>query len=524
MRALQSMRQDFPASVVVFFVALPLCLGIALASGAPLFSGLIAGVVGGVVVGAISRSAIGVSGPAAGLTVIVLGAIEMLGSFEAFLVAVVLAGLMQIALGIARAGVLGYFFPSAVINGMLTGIGLIIILKQIPHALGYDSNATGGIAFTELDGDNTFTALMEMLAFIHPGAVLISIVSLAILIAWEQSSIGRARWLSQFPAPVVAVLFGVGCQLLLSGSDVMRLDATHLVTVPVAGNVGEFFGLFTVPALSHVTNPAVWTVAITIAAVASIETLLSVEAIDKMDPKKRMTPTNRELLAQGVGNTVSGLIGGLPVTQVIVRSTVNLQAGAASKMSAILHGVLLLVCIAAVPQLLNLIPLSVLAAVLLLTGYKLAKPALFAKMWQFGYEQFVPFIVTVAGVVFVDLLAGVGMGMVVATLLLLQRNYANSHFLHREERDSSKDKHIVTMRLAEEVTFLNKGAIKKELDLVPRDSLLIIDQSNCVYVNHDVAEIIADFIRIAPTRGITVQVVQRGSKPAVRKREIPEAA
>jgi MFS superfamily sulfate permease-like transporter len=524
MFAMHNLKRDLPASVVVFFVALPLCLGIALASGAPLFSGLIAGVVGGAIVGAISRSAMGVSGPAAGLTVIVFAAIETLGSFEAFLVAVVLAGLMQIAFGILRAGVLGYFFPSAVIHGMLTGIGLIIILKQIPHALGYDSGAQGNIAFTEIDGDNTFTSLMEMLSFIHPGAVLISVVSLAILIAWEQGSIARNRWLSQVPGPVVAVAFGVGCQLLLSGSAVMSIDASHLVTVPVATSVGEFVGLFISPDFSYLGDPAVWTVALTIAAVASIETLLSVEAIDKMDPMKRTTPTNRELLAQGVGNTLSGLIGGLPITQVIVRSTVNMQSGAVSRLSAISHGVLLLVCIAAVPHLLNLIPLSVLAAVLLLTGYKLAKPALFINMWRFGHEQFLPFIVTVGGVVFVDLLAGVGMGMAVATLLLLQRNYANSHFLHREERDSDADKHVVTLRLAEEVTFLNKGAIKKELDLVPDESLLIIDQSNCVYVNHDVAEIIADFVRVAPTRGIAVQTIGRKTKAGVRTSDMMAAA
>jgi len=509
MIALNDLKRDIPASVVVFFVALPLCLGIALASGAPLFSGLIAGVVGGALVGAISKSPLGVSGPAAGLAVIVLGAIETLGAFDIFLLAVLLAGLIQVVFGLLRAGVLGYFFPSAVIHGMLSGIGIIIILKQIPHAFGYDTNPTGDMAFTEFDGGTTLSALGEMLAFIHPGAVLVAVASLAILIAWDRPSFSRHRILGLVPGPVVAVFFAVMCQLIMSGSPGLALEPEHLVNVPVANGIGEFAGLFMFPDFSQLSNPAVWTMAMTIAVVASIETLLSVEATDKMDPLKRITPTNRELFAQGIGNSVSGLIGGLPVTQVIVRSTVNVQAGARTRGSAIMHGLLLLICIASVPHILNLIPLSVLAAVLLVTGYKLAKPALFKSMWRFGSHQFLPFIVTVLGVVFTDLLMGVGLGLAVAIVILLQCNYRNSHFLKMEESLTGNERHVITMRLAEEVTFLNKGAIKKELSQIPDNSVLIIDQSNCVYVNHDVAEIISDFARTASSRGITVEFVER---------------
>lgn len=516
MATLQNLKYDLPASVVVFFVALPLCLGIALASGAPLFSGLIAGVVGGILVGALSRSPLGVSGPAAGLTVIVLTSIETLGSFEAFLLAVMIAGIMQIILGLLRAGVLGYFFPSAVIHGMLCGIGLIIILKQIPHALGYDSDPTGDMAFNEVDGGTTLSAFSEMLTFIHPGAMLVSMVALAILVLWESSPIKRHKFFALLPGPVVAVIFGIAYQMLSgTGSSEMALSASHLVSVPVATSLDEFAALFLLPDFSQLTNPAIYTVAATIAVVASLETLLSVEAVDKLDPMKRTTPTNRELFAQGAGNTLSGLIGGLPITQVIVRSSANIQSGARTRASTISHGVLLLVCVATLPWLLNLIPLGVLAAVLLLTGYKLAKPALFQKMWRHGQEQFLPFIVTVAGVVFTDLLMGVGMGMAVAFMIILQRNYMNSHFLHLHEDDPDTEHHIVTMRLAEEVTFLNKGAIKKELSQVPNNAWLVIDKSNCVYINHDVEEIISDFIKTAPARGIRVQVVEQPTKPPV---------
>ena len=499
------LKKDIPASIVVFFVALPLCLGIALASGAPLFSGLIAGIVGGVVVGAVSKSPLGVSGPAAGLTVIVLGAIETLGTFEAFLLAVVLGGLMQIILGLLRAGVLGYFFPAAVIQGMLTGIGIIIILKQIPHALGFDDNPVGDMNYREVDGGTSFSAFTEMLDFIHPGVMLISFASLAILIAWEMPRIARHRWLGMVPGPVVAVAFAVTCQIVFAGLSMLSLSDTHLVAVPVAESFDEFRSLFVTPDFGQISNPAIWTVALTIAAVASVETLLSVEAVDRIDPQKRVTPTNRELMAQGVGNSLSGMIGGLPITQVIVRSSANVQAGGRTKASTISHGLLLAICVVTVPHWLNLIPLGVLAAVLLVTGYKLAKPVLFKKMWGYGPEQFIPFIVTVLGVVFTDLLLGVGMGMTVALVILLQWSFRNSHFLHMKTAEGDSERQVITMHLAEEVTFLNKGAIRQQLDEIPDNSILVIDQSKCVYLNHDVREILDDFIKVSAERGIEVR-------------------
>ncbi|MCP5144611.1 MAG: SulP family inorganic anion transporter [Gammaproteobacteria bacterium] len=523
MNAMKNLKHDLPASVVVFFVALPLCLGIALASGAPLFSGLIAGVVGGILVGSLSRSPLGVSGPAAGLAVIVLTAIEALGSFQAFLLAVVRAGMIQVVFGILRAGVLGHFFPSAVIHGMLSGIGIIIFLKQIPHALGYDADPEGDMGFIEADGGTTLSALVEMFGNIHPGAVVLTIISLAILIGWDHPRVKGNRWLSMVPGPVVAVVAAVLGYLATGAIPSLALDDSHLVNVPVATSLSEFAGLFTQPDFSRIFDASIWTVAITIAVVASLETLLSVEATDKMDPYKRATPTNRELLAQGVGNTVSGLLGGLPITQVIVRSTVNVQSGARTRLSAIVHGVLLLLCIASVPHLLNMIPLAVLAAMLLVTGLKLAKPSLFKSMWKAGTHQFVPFIVTVAGVVFTDLLTGVGLGMAVAVIVILQCSYRNSHFLAKQEGETSSHRHIISLQLAQEVTFLNKGAIRKELAQVPDNSLLVIDLSHCVYLNHDVAEIIDDFVRSASARGITVEIIERRTRTADTSRILAAA-
>jgi len=509
MSKLANLKQDLPASVVVFFVALPLCLGIALASGAPLFSGLIAGVVGGVVVGSISKSRLGVSGPAAGLAVIVLGAIQSLGSFEAFLLAVMIAGVMQIALGALRAGVLGYFFPTAVIHGMLCGIGLIIVLKQIPHALGYDANAEGDLAFIEQDGGTTLSALVEMLGQVSLPVVFVSFTGIAILLLWDRVLARRHKLFKLLPGPLAAVAFGVGYQVATRAwAPGWAIDATHLVAVPVVAGFDGMASLLVMPDFSLLGNSEIYMVAATLAVVASLETLLSVEATDKMDPLKRTTPTNRELVAQGVGNTLSGLLGGLPITQVIVRSSANVMAGAQSRASTIVHGVLLLVCVASLPTVLNMIPLGVLAAVLLLTGYKLAQPALFQRMWTSGHEQFLPFIVTVCGVVLTDLLTGVGLGMAVAIMIILQRNYQNSHFLHIEQAEPRVGRHLVTMRLAEEVTFLNKGAIKKELGSIPDGSVVVIDRSNCVYVNHDIDEAIADFIKTAPARAIEVRVVE----------------
>ncbi|MGD9602023.1 MAG: SulP family inorganic anion transporter [Gammaproteobacteria bacterium] len=503
-------RHDVPASIVVFFVALPLCLGIALASGAPLFSGLIAGVIGGVVVGLLSGSPLGVSGPAAGLAVIVLSSIQTLGSFQAFLVAVVLAGLLQMALGVARAGVLGYFFPSSVIKGMLAGIGVIIVMKQLPHAVGYDADFEGDLRFTQADGENTLSALTNMWNFVDGSAMFIALSTLVVLIAWDKHLKPRHKVFQVLPGALAAVLCGVLFQFLTERfAPALALSPEHLVAVPVAASVGGFFGLFTSPDWSHLMNPQVYVIAATLAVVASLETLLCVEATDKLDPHKRVTPTNRELVAQGTGNVVSGLLGGLPITQVIVRSSANIQSGAHGRLSTILHGLLLAVCVATLPHLLNMIPLAVLAGVLLVVGYKLAQPALFKAVYRQGMAQFLPFIVTVLGVVLTDLLSGIAAGMVVAILFLLRRSYLNSHFLHMEQRDTAAHEHIVTLRLAEEVTFLNKGAILKEFSRIPDRSHVVIDRSACIGIDHDVREIIEDFRNTAQDRGITVELIDR---------------
>ena len=498
-------KSDLPASVVVFFVAIPLCLGIALASGAPLISGLIAGIVGGIVVGSISGSQVGVSGPAAGLAAIVLVAITNLGSFEIFLVSVVLAGVIQLVLGFLRAGIIGYYFPSSVIKGMLTGIGIIIILKQIPHFFGYDADPQGDFAFQQIDGENTFSALFSTVNNVSLGATMIALIAMAILLLWETVLTKRARIFQLIQGPLIAVVVGILYYLATRGSDTLAISADHLVNVPVADSFSSFVGLLTFPDFSAITNPQVWIIALTIAIVASLETLLCVEATDKMDPKKRVTPTNRELLAQGTGNMLSGLIGGLPVTQVIVRSSANIQSGVSTKASAILHGIFLLVFVLLVPGLLNMIPLSVLAAILFVVGYKLAKPQLFKQMYSLGWSQFVPFIVTVLGIVFTDLLLGIGMGLAVSVVVILFNNYQNSHFLHREEGTGTSN--VVKMTLAEEVTFFNKAAILNELDSLPEGSYLVLDVSNTRFLDHDVIEILDDFAEKAKMRNINIRLV-----------------
>lgn len=505
-----NIKSDFPAAVVVFFVAVPLCLGIALASGAPLFSGIIAGVVGGIVVGSISNSNLGVSGPAAGLTVIILSSIQQLGAFEIFLVAVVLAGLFQIVLGLLQAGIIGYYFPTSVIKGMLTAIGIIIILKQIPHAFGYDADYEGDMSFVQADGENTFSELLNMFGYITPGAVVVTVLSMAILFLWETNLSKRYPIFRLIQGPLVAILVGVAYQLVTKAYfPLWSLEEKHLVSVPVASSLSVFFSNFSFPAFGSILNPDVWVVAITLAVVASVETLLSVEATDKMDPYKRTTNTNRELVAQGSGNVVSGLIGGLPVTQVIIRSSANIQSGGKTKLSTILHGFMLLICVVAIPTILNLIPLAVLAAILFSVGYKLAKPATFKKMYELGWSQFLPFITTIAGVVFTDLLKGIGIGMVVAVIIILRNSYKNSHFLHKES-DASGNR--VKMTLAEEVIFLNKGSIARELSQIAPGTEVTIDMSKSVTIDHDVMELIKEFKEGAKSKNITVEVIGRNGK------------
>ncbi|MFD0993799.1 SulP family inorganic anion transporter [Tenacibaculum geojense] len=492
----KTLKNDLPASVVVFFVALPLCLGIALASGAPLFSGLIAGIVGGIVVGAISGSKIGVSGPAAGLAAIVFSAIDNLGSFEIFLTAVVLGGIIQLILGLAKAGVIAYFFPSSVIKGMLTGIGIIIIKKQIPYFFGHETPRTVGFLefFTSLDKTRM-------------SPIIIGLIGLGILILWQQVLSKKGKIFQLIQGPVVAVVIGIVYYFATLGNSDLALNAVELVSVPVPDSVDSFFGQFTFPDFSGITNQEVWIVAFTIAIVASLETLLCVEATDKLDPDKNVTPTNRELFAQGAGNIFSGLIGGLPITQVIVRSSANIQSGGKSKMSAIIHGFFLLISIILIPTLLNKIPLSVLAAILFIVGFKLAKPSTFMNMFKLGWKQFIPFMATVLPMAITgDLLLGIGLGLAVGIVIILYKNYENSHFLHKEG-----EKGHVKMTLAEEVTFFNKGAILKELDSLPENSDLVLDVTNTRYLDNDIIEILEDFAHKAKERHINIKLIsERG--------------
>ena len=503
------LKNDIPASIVVFFVALPLCLGIALASGAPLFSGLIAGIIGGIVVGALSGSQIGVSGPAAGLAAIVLTAIGTLGGYENFLVAVVIGGAIQIIFGILKAGIIGYYFPSSVIKGMLTGIGIIIILKQIPHFFGYDNNPEGDFAFLQVDGQNTFSEIINSVNYISPGATLIAFISLGILLLWSNVLVKKGRIFQLIQGPLVAVVVGIIFYISTQSSEMWGISAEHLVSVPVPDDLNSFLDQFSFPNFSAITNVQVWVTGFTIALVASLETLLCVEATDKLDPEKRVTPTNRELLAQGTGNMLSGFIGGLPVTQVIVRSSANIQSGGKTKLSAIIHGFFLLISVILIPNLLNMIPLSVLAAILFIVGYKLAKPALFKTMYQLGWKQFIPFVVTVVGIVFTDLLIGIGLGLLVGIVVILIKSYQNSHFLNI--KDKSDGVHRIHMTLAEQVTFFNKGAILKELDAIPKDTVLTLDVRKTTFLDYDIIEILEDFSEKAKNRNITIHLIsERG--------------
>jgi MFS superfamily sulfate permease-like transporter len=503
-----SLKADVPASIVVFFVALPLCLGIALASGAPLLSGLIAGVIGGVVVGILSGSNLGVSGPAAGLAAIVAAAITELGSFEVFLVAVVLAGLIQILFGILRFGIIGYFFPNSVILGMLSGIGIIIILKQIPHLFGYDSEPMGADEFVETSGENTFSAISHILGNIGPGSIIIGILGLALILFWDTILAKKSKIFTVIQGPIIAVLVGTIIKLIFDNSDIAVRDI-HLVSIPVVSSLSDLKGFLTFPDFSAIRNPRVLTIAFTLALIASLETLLSVEATDKLDPAKNVTPTNRELFAQGMGNILSGLIGGLPLTQVIVRSSANLQSNAKSKLSAIIHGLLLLLAVLALPKILNHIPLSVLAAVLIVVGYKLAKPSLFKKMWAKGWTQFVPFVATIAVIVAKDLLWGILAGLFIGVVVIMVKSYQNSLFLNV---DKENDK-LVKMTFAEEVTFLNKGAIAKQLKSLPKDITLELDVRNSKYIDSDVIDILDDFVVQSKNKNITVHLLsERGNE------------
>lgn len=494
------LADDLRAGVVVFLVALPLCLGIALASGAPLFSGLIAGISGGIVVTIFSRSRHGVSGPAAGLAVMVAAGIESLG-LEAYLLAVIVCGVVQVIAGFLKAGVIAHYFPSSVIKGMLAGIGIILILKQIPHALGYDHSWEGELSFFQFDGHNTFSEIGYALRALSPGALIVTLASLTVLLLWQHPSLKARGVVKALPAPLLVVLLGIVLNRAFTAfAPGLAISSEHLVAVPVSSSVGEFLSHFIRPDFSQITNPEVYLTGLTLALIASIETLLSVEAIDNLDPEKRVTPTNRELKAQGLGNIVSGFCGGIPLTQVIIRSSANVNAGGKTRLASFLHGILLLVCVAAIPGLLNEIPLASLAAILLLIGYRLARIPLFQSMWKEGFWQFTPFMVTIVALVFTDLLKGVMLGMVVAFFEILIYNYQLDFYRQETAKGCFK------IRLTEHMTFLNKAALKRILRDLPPGCTVTIDMKGTRILDHDVAEVIEDFATHAESDGITLTV------------------
>ena len=494
---LKSLSHDIPSSIVVFLVALPLCLGVALASNAPLFSGIIAGIVGGIVVGLGSKSHLSVSGPAAGLTAIVAAAIISLNSFEGFLVAVVISGAIQVLLGFLKAGVIGDYIPNNVIKGMLAAIGLILILNQVPHLLGDDSHFETDESVPQEKG-NLFSNFFRAFAHITPVALLIGGICLVFYFAWEKIVSKQKGFIRLIPAPLLVVGTGVGLNALFQGSS-SALKGEHLVTIPQASNAVEFFSFFSRPDWSVLSNPQIWVVGITLALVASLESLLSIEAVDDLDPHQRVTPTNRELKAQGVGNMLSGLIGGLPVTSVIVRSSANVNAGAKTKVSTILHGSLLLLCVAFIPAILNLIPKSALAAILIFTGYKLAKPSLFINFYKKGWDSFLPFVITIAAILATDLLKGVIIGIGIGLFFAFRSNFRSAVFV-------VNDNNKYLFRLRKDVSFLNKAIIKRKLEEVPEHSYVYIDATRADFIDRDVVEAIEDFMIAAPLKNIEVEL------------------
>ena len=500
---MQSIGKDLIAGTVVFLVALPLCLGIAHASGAPVIAGIISGILGGIVVGLLSGSHISVSGPAAGLAAIVLSQIQVLGSYEAFLLAVAISGILQIGLGALRAGVLANYFPTNVIRGLLAAIGVILILKQLPHLVGHDTDYEGEMAFLQADGRNTFSEIAQAVRAFLPGAALVGLSCIAMLFVWEKSRLKK----SLFPAPLAAVLLGVAISELLrvSGSSWIIVES-HLVEVPVVGVNGQGWGtIFSMPDWSQWNNPKIYTAAITLAIVASLETLLNLEATDKLDPQKRVSPPNRELFAQGVGNVAAGLIGGMPMTSVIVRSSVNASTGARTRLSSITHGVLLMVCVFLLPSLLNHIPLAALAAILVATGFKLASPKLFVQMAKGGRAQFIPFVITVLAIVFTDLLIGVIIGLAVSLMFVLNSNFRRGMTIIKEEHVGGI---VNRVELANQVSFLNRAALMRTLSNFGPGEQVVIDARTTDYIDPDIYGLIQTFRdEIAPAHGVIVSLI-----------------
>lgn len=497
-------KKDLPAGLVVFLVALPLCLGIALASGAPMFSGIIAGIVGGIVIGSLSGSPVSVSGPAAGLTVIILTALDTLGSFQILLLATVLAGALQLVMGILKLGIISHYIPSSVIKGLLAAIGLTLIIGQIPVAFGLDSVTQEEFATSIYQAGVTLSAFANSLDFLHPGAIIISVVSLIILLGWESPKLKRFTLFKTLPAALVVVVLGVLInQLFQMVAPALYMSGPQLVQLPELEGIGEIGSLISLPDFSAWNNPQVYVTAFTIAVIASVETLLNVEAADKLDTHKRITPTNRELKAQGIGNMVSGLIGGLPVTSVIVRSSTNVYFGAESKLSAIFHGVLLLICVLLIPATLNLIPLPALAAILLTIGYKLTKVGLFRSMYTLGWAQFVPFVVTVIAILVTDLLQGILIGMSVAIFFILRNNYK---FPYHYEKNKAAPEEQIRIELSEEVSFLNKGSMLLALRNIPNNAEVLIDGTRSKNIDYDVLEIIQNFKDTTEEKNIRLEL------------------
>jgi MFS superfamily sulfate permease-like transporter len=506
---IKSFPNDFTSAIVVFLVALPLCLGVALASNAPLFSGIIAGVIGGIVVGLASRSHLSVSGPAAGLTAIVAASLASLPSFESFLLAVVLAGILQLLLGVAKAGVIGDFVPGSVIKGMLAAIGLILLINQFPHLLGDDSQFESDEGVPKKG--NIFINFFNAFTNVNTSAFLIGGLALLFNIGWEKFQQGKKGLIKFIPGPLLMVVLGVVLNHLFKSQQWLpALEGEHLVILPVAQSASEFFSFLTMPDWSQFGNYQVLTVAVTLALVASLESLLSIEAVDELDPYQRVTPTNRELKAQGIGNIVSGLLGGLPVTSVIVRSSANVNSGAKTKMSTIFHGMLLLLCVAFIPFILNLIPKSALAAILIFTGYKLAKPSLFVGYYKKGWNQFLPFVGTIVAILATDLLKGVMIGIGIGIIFIIRSNFKSAIL-------SVTDENRYLFRLRKDVSFLNKSILKQGLEKVPAQSFVIIDISRADFIDTDIIEIIEDFQKHAPLQNIKVEIKQSPYKKPIFK-------
>jgi len=500
---------DLPAGLVVALVALPLCLGIATASGASPLSGIIAGVIGGILVGLLSGSSLSVSGPAAGLVSIVITGLTQLGnSFQALQVALVIAGGIQVLLGVLRLGLIANFVPNSVIKGMLAGIGIVIILKQIPHALGWDKDYMGDLGFFRiLDRleSNTFSDIAKAVFTITPTALGIFVLCAATIIFWESKPMAKQKWTKFVPGPLVAIAIAATISQVLRGSaPAMALNPAdgHLVKLP---QTSELFSAFKLPDWNAFQNSQVWTIAFTLAIVATLETLLSIDAADKLDSERRVTPTNRELMAQGVGNCVSGFIGGLPITSVVVRSSANAYSGAKTKISTIFHGILLALAVLLIPSALNAIPLSGLAAVLILVGYKLTKPKIFQKVYQGGMDQFVPFMVTMLGVVFTDLLKGVIVGMIFGLFYVLWANHHKAFTLVHEDN-------WYMLRFNKDITFTSKASLRGILDRIPDNVNLIISGTKADFVDHDILDMLEDFTESGKFRGIEVEIIDVAGK------------